>query len=593
MLLLLFLFLLQDDPAGLIEKLRSENIEVREAATKRLKELGRAIRPQLEKAEKDPDVEVSSRVAYLIRLIDLPQLITSNLQKVIPDAVERLAKGGDEDWTSVFLEATGRERDGSRKLQAITREDVASLVTRAFRGSTTVSDKTRVITAAAEWRFENALPDIERLLGDSEPAVRQTALVRGAELAGVAWADKLADGLKDDYKPIRWTAASLLGQHGARTKVKAVEDCLKDEHEVGVLQALDALGRLGDRTVASAVAPLLETKFRGHAALCLARLGLKEFIPRIQDALAATGGQRETLQALALLDARESAPHVLPFLSDRSGEMRGIALWTLHRWRVPEAMVKLPQMLKDEDPRARMYAVQVAGQGSDKNLATLLLPFLKDPVLRSTAASSLESLNATEYCPDIAATVKDTDPYSRWNVVLAWGKLGSRASEKDRAEATQVLTSMENDPSEETRFAASISLIRLGAKDLSGQREVIRRLNSVAFQYRWIMVPETTMALLQTHEKATFEKLSREIPLKRSIESIEDLAAVLEEGGLKLNRQDVIIQGRKSAGGVVKPIDLISSFIGPWPSIILEKDTVKVTSTEPALKYWSKRLEGK
>src|SRR5688572_23376827 len=112
---LLLLLACQDEPAGLIEKLRSENPEIRDAATQKLKELGEAARPALEKASRDHDGEVAARAGYLLRILQLKNALTPNLQKAIPSAADRLAHGEGVEWTRVFLEATALTEKGERK----------------------------------------------------------------------------------------------------------------------------------------------------------------------------------------------------------------------------------------------------------------------------------------------------------------------------------------------------------------------------------------------------------------------------------------------------------------------------------------------
>ena len=64
------------------------------------------------------------------------------------------------------------------------------------------------------------------------------------------------------------------------------------------------------------------------------------------------------------------------------------------------------------------------------------------------------------------------------------------------------------------------------------------------------------------------------------------------EAGLKLvDRDDLILKRRMSAGSAVRPFDLLSSMIEAWPGLIVEKDTVRVVSREAALEYWIKRLK--
>src|SRR2546428_4565965 len=91
--LLLLILLPQVDPGALIEKLRSETVEERDEAARKLKALGTLALPALDRAATDKDPEVSSRATQLARVIRTIDLLTVNLMKEVPGIEERLAKG--------------------------------------------------------------------------------------------------------------------------------------------------------------------------------------------------------------------------------------------------------------------------------------------------------------------------------------------------------------------------------------------------------------------------------------------------------------------------------------------------------------------
>src|SRR6476646_8421631 len=90
------------EAGALIEKLRSGRVEERVQATERLKEMGKAALPELEKAREDKDPEVAKRVLHLIQVAALREKLSPNLLKFNPRLEDRLAEGGHA-WTEVLL----------------------------------------------------------------------------------------------------------------------------------------------------------------------------------------------------------------------------------------------------------------------------------------------------------------------------------------------------------------------------------------------------------------------------------------------------------------------------------------------------------
>ena len=99
------------DIPALIKKLRSESIEEREVATRRLKAMGKSALPLLQKAARGKDPEVVSRVRKLIRVIEMDARLTPTLRKLKPGLAERLLDGDEYTYTQAFLEAV-ESKDG-------------------------------------------------------------------------------------------------------------------------------------------------------------------------------------------------------------------------------------------------------------------------------------------------------------------------------------------------------------------------------------------------------------------------------------------------------------------------------------------------
>lgn len=90
MMLVLVLAFFQEDPSILIERLRSERIEEREEAAKRLNDLGAAVAPALKAATKDRDPELAGRARGML--------------EEMGKRVHRLLEDGKADEARILLE---------------------------------------------------------------------------------------------------------------------------------------------------------------------------------------------------------------------------------------------------------------------------------------------------------------------------------------------------------------------------------------------------------------------------------------------------------------------------------------------------------
>ena len=153
---------------------------------------------------------------------------------------------------------------------------------------------------------------------------------------------------------------------------------------------------------------------------------------------------------------------------------------------------------------------------------------------------------------------------------------------------------MEKDASEEVRFAAAISLLRLGTKSPEEARDLVQRLNSTWVMSWAVLAYECTLALTQVQESGGFDKLMREFELKRPIDSPSSLAAALGDAGLKLaNADELNLRGAMGAGRLIRPLDLIESMSANVTGVIVENEALRIVPRDVAMEYWQKRLERK
>ena len=162
---LMLLLVLQgpDDPARLIEGLRSEKPEERIRAEQSLKKLGRKAVPALERVRNDADAEVSKRAARLLLVIPVQEKLTPALMKEMPGLEERLAVGEPHAWTEALAAAADRDEKGRRKLPNLQRADFDALVPQAFQAMKE-EDLDSLCEIAKEEELRSAVPGIVGLI---------------------------------------------------------------------------------------------------------------------------------------------------------------------------------------------------------------------------------------------------------------------------------------------------------------------------------------------------------------------------------------------------------------------------------------------
>jgi hypothetical protein len=157
-----------DDIPRLIERLRSDSIEEREAAAAKLKDLGRAAAPALEKAASGPDVESAGRARRILAVIDVREKLPAALLKGRPGIDERLA-GGGAAWTRELLDLAQEDplHPGGLKWK-----DLDILLAPAVRGAATPKEKQTVLNFLQNARTAAGAAAAELLLEDPDDEVR-------------------------------------------------------------------------------------------------------------------------------------------------------------------------------------------------------------------------------------------------------------------------------------------------------------------------------------------------------------------------------------------------------------------------------------
>ena len=148
----------------LIRQLSAEDPRIRDLATEELKKVGQAAVPALRRVASRNDKEAAARASYLLRFFELSRTLTQPLQKVIPDAVERLAAGDSHTWTEVFLKAVSSTRRWHPNRPSLQRADLEGLAGRALSGARTDKERCDAGGIILARGYGSLYPEIARTL---------------------------------------------------------------------------------------------------------------------------------------------------------------------------------------------------------------------------------------------------------------------------------------------------------------------------------------------------------------------------------------------------------------------------------------------
>ncbi len=273
--LILALFLAQqNDPAKLVELLRSDLVVERDDAFGRLRELGERAVPALEEAVRDPDSEVSGLAREILRRIEIRRSMSPALRKALPLAETRIYVAGSRAWAAAFLEAVELPGPG------LGRQDLDPLAGFALAGAEGTGDLRRICEAVRERRLRGAVPELRKLLKHSSRDIIAAVVETLGWVGTRELVPEILPLLEENYLYLRGSAAAALGRLGAKEAVPALLERLKDPQPYVRRHALDALGRIGAPESAPVFKALLKDPELGPtAARWLCTTGDRDGVP--------------------------------------------------------------------------------------------------------------------------------------------------------------------------------------------------------------------------------------------------------------------------------------------------------------------------
>lgn len=368
-----------------VDQLRSASIEERNEAIRKLRALGKAALPALEKAATDPDPGIASRAKRLIDLISLAEKLGPEILRILPGVEEQLLDGTDQDWARAFLMAA-EEQNGQPKYPHLNRRDLEPLLPRALKGVRNPHLVLRVMMARGLrlpetelkellqtenrsilmtvmemiWTKEDA-PVITSFLTHPNPWARSWACLRLECVGARDRGPDLSNALKDGSERVVIAAAKALGELAIKEEAPKLLPLLADPRPPVVEATLRALRNMGDRRFAPDVLPLLKSSvasIRLEALMTLGDLdpleGKGDILKLLQDPseVIATSAAR----CLSRMGLTEGVPLLLS---------KKIHLSSLNAIRNPEAWNRLRSTVHAENLRgsAQVKLDLIARQG--------------------------------------------------------------------------------------------------------------------------------------------------------------------------------------------------------------------------------------
>ncbi|MHC4607834.1 MAG: HEAT repeat domain-containing protein, partial [Planctomycetota bacterium] len=217
----------QDRAEELIGKLKSESVRERGEAVERLKALGEAARPALEKAARDADPEVARSARYVLHVIEYRAAIPDVLRKDLPDLEDRFAARGPPAWAEVFKALLGAGNEGSPHWELLNRT-LDAIATRTLLAVEAPKLKSEIMLGIRDRELSSAVPAVVEMLRHPDGTVREGAKKALIALRPDEAIDDIIALLQDPDMNVRYNVLDLLHSLKAKRAVPGIAAALKD-----------------------------------------------------------------------------------------------------------------------------------------------------------------------------------------------------------------------------------------------------------------------------------------------------------------------------------------------------------------------------
>jgi HEAT repeat protein len=441
------------DPKELLEKLRSENIDERETAARRLKELGVAALPVLEAAAKDPDSEVAERARLLLRIIEIRMRLSPDLRRQHPGLEDRLAGSNPRVWTETYLALTLTTKTRTPDLEFLA--DRALSGARPYERAGVISsfglfglDRTAPLlvpflrsadrdlahyaaVALASMESKEARQAVETLFKDPLAVQRGLGCQAVMRPAGIPFQPLVVSLLADPDPEVRRLAIQTLQYQDARERTGEILPLLRDPVPRVRRAAAEGLGAFDCREQVPTLLPLLRDPQPGVREIVVHTLALLQAhaaAPQMVELLADPSEEVRTAAAwfLLLMNRPEASTNLLPLLQSRDSDSRAVAAVALGRFSARQALPGLARLLVDDDEEVRAAAAWSMGMLKSLDHRQALLKLLQDPSreVRAEACGAVAAVGAREAVPALLKQL--ADPKLRGSALMALERLSGQ-----------------------------------------------------------------------------------------------------------------------------------------------------------------------
>jgi HEAT repeat protein len=410
----------------LIDRLDSSSLQAREAASGELRKFGMHVVRRLEAVRGDAGPEVAARLDWLVRVVDIDEVLPPTLLERRPEITERIAGGDLNTWTRVFLDsldwpdltrlergalaefalAYARRTDVESVCSAIVVYNLRSCIPGLVRGLKSFDTAYGCKRALIELEATEALPAVAKLLNLHE-ALRRQALKVLAALEYRESNPDLARIAAEEPDAIR-----LLGYQEDAASRQFVQQALRGDLAT---HAVEALRRAGDRDTLVSLLRHEEFQVRERAASALREVApetafhfvveilrthqnaddtIERFsywaTPRILDVLRARALRSRIekdyyCRLVARYGSEEDEDRIRTLLEDREPVVRDKALAAALSLGLMDAIRSLT---RDPDPEVRRGAWSALQFDSSDEARSLLRDHLRSGTILREAASS-------------------------------------------------------------------------------------------------------------------------------------------------------------------------------------------------------------